>query len=562
MFRTAPQAPAGRGDGELPATVRRAFRQVMAAALLLALTSAALFGWVVFRQQPAVTAYRNALLSTLRAHEAMLDQETALRGYLTTGDAHFLQPYHAGRTELTRADQGLQTLTDHRRLAPLVVAVEVAQARWQDAWADAAASPSTREALTTAPQLNAFLDRGKSLFDGYRRANDALETAVNQAMNDARARVNATVAATGVAEVAIAVFVMVIAMLRRRQVGGYALRREQVALAQSERLRQVLTLAREVAGSLNLRYVLDAVMATSRAVGGFDRVRVWLLDDEATVLTLTVDSGVRRRHGEEETVDVGSGVVGRAAGDARVTTDDGEDPTVAVPMIVGARVVGVIEGRGEGASAPKPDTLEVLEMLAVHAATAIEAARLHGRTTELALIDPLTRLANRRRLEDDLRLEVERVLRYGNPLSIIMIDLDHFKQLNDSHGHQRGDDALQEVARIVTDNLRSTDTGYRYGGEELAVLVRDCAAAAAADLAERLRALIEHRFSGPGGLMVTASFGVAQMAPRGMTVSGLVEAADKALYAAKRDGRNRVVVADLSGGGAAMATSAQDTSPI
>jgi diguanylate cyclase (GGDEF)-like protein len=532
-------------EAELPATVRRAFWQVTAAAVLLTLMSAGLFGWIVFHQQPQVTTYRKALVSALQGHQAMLAQETALRAYLSTADPSFLEPYRRARADLVVANRGLHRLSDDRRASPMIVALEVSQRRWQDGWATFAADPASRSTLTSAQALGAFVDRGRTLFGDYRRNYDAFEASLSTTMNRARSEENATMAATGIAEVAVAVAMILLAWRRRRQVGDYALRREQAALAQSHRLRQVLTLAREVAGSLNLGYVLQAVAETTRAVGGFDEVVVWLLDEEARALIPAHDTAGRVNDAPSGArVDVGTGLIGRAAAQARVLpSNDPDRPAIALPMIVGARVVGVVEGIGQGDDIAT-DSLEVLEMLSVHAATAIEAARLHGRTTELSLIDPLTGLANRRRLDDDMALEVDRALRYGRPLALLMLDLDHFKRLNDTYGHQRGDSALQEAAQTIRADLRSTDVAYRYGGEEIAVLVRDSFVPAAAQLAERLRAHIEQVFSGPAGLHVTASIGVAGLPEHATDAAGLVAAADTALYAAKRAGRNRVLLAD------------------
>jgi diguanylate cyclase (GGDEF)-like protein len=190
-----------------------------------------------------------------------------------------------------------------------------------------------------------------------------------------------------------------------------------------------------------------------------------------------------------------------------------------------------------------PKDVEVLETLGSQAATAVEAARLHERTEELSQTDALTRLFNRRRLDADLEAEVYRANRYGRPLSFIMLDIDHFKAFNDRFGHQRGDEALEMVAKVIVDIGRDSDTAYRFGGEELSVLCRETDLDGATELAERLRAAVERRMAAEG---VTASFGVADLS-EGASPAELVGAADIALYQAKDRGRNRVVVADALG---------------
>jgi diguanylate cyclase (GGDEF)-like protein len=216
---------------------------------------------------------------------------------------------------------------------------------------------------------------------------------------------------------------------------------------------------------------------------------------------------------------------------------------MAVPLIIGARVIGVLELHLSDAGQMSDEQIEVLETLSVHAAAAIEAARLHATTTHASEHDPLTRLANRRRLESDLALECERSLRYGRPTALVMIDLDHFKRINDSYGHTRGDEILQGVAESIREQLRATDTAYRYGGEELVVLARDSDSAAAATLAERIREVIERRFAGPGEGGVTASFGIAAVPEHAATPRALLAAADGALYISKEAGRNRITTA-------------------
>jgi diguanylate cyclase (GGDEF)-like protein len=191
----------------------------------------------------------------------------------------------------------------------------------------------------------------------------------------------------------------------------------------------------------------------------------------------------------------------------------------------------------------------MIENVAVHAATAVEAAHLHRTTQELAQVDALTRLFNRRRLDDDLQLECERAERYGRPLAVVMLDLDHFKQLNDTVGHQRGDEALQELGVVLTDGIRGSATAYRYGGEEFLLLLRETTTPGASELAERLRARIERRFAALT-LPVTASMGVASTENGAVRPADLLFEADRALYRAKQEGRNKVVSAD---GGAARA---------
>ena len=182
-----------------------------------------------------------------------------------------------------------------------------------------------------------------------------------------------------------------------------------------------------------------------------------------------------------------------------------------------------------------------MHSLAGQAATAIEAARFHQSADELSHTDALTHLPNRRRLELDLDVEIARSLRYNRPIACIMLDVDHFKMVNDVHGHQAGDEILSEFGSAFSSTLRETDTAYRYGGEEFCVLLRETDADAAAIVAERLRVEIAARFAGnQGAATVTASLGVAAIPSDAFDAKTLVAAADRALYAAKAAGRNCV----------------------
>lgn len=159
-----------------------------------------------------------------------------------------------------------------------------------------------------------------------------------------------------------------------------------------------------------------------------------------------------------------------------------------------------------------------------------------------AMRDGMTGLWNRVYFDNRLASESAACVRHGRPMACIMLDLDHFKSINDTHGHAVGDTALREVARLLADKCRTEDVVCRYGGEEFVVLCPSTTAGSAAILAERLRvAITELPLSGAHGPMqITCSFGIAD----GDTGVGLVNAADGALYQAKRSGRNRVCIAE------------------
>jgi diguanylate cyclase (GGDEF)-like protein len=171
--------------------------------------------------------------------------------------------------------------------------------------------------------------------------------------------------------------------------------------------------------------------------------------------------------------------------------------------------------------------------------------RYHQQLYELASIDALTGLYNRRKFRELLEQTLLKTLETGAPLSLVFVDLDHFKRINDTHGHQSGDEVLRGVAEVVRERLREGDVAGRLGGEEFAVFLPETALTAAADWADALRAAVaaaRHRIDDLE-LAVTVSLGVAAWRPERPTSADLMRAADEQLYAAKAAGRDRVAVA-------------------
>ncbi len=179
------------------------------------------------------------------------------------------------------------------------------------------------------------------------------------------------------------------------------------------------------------------------------------------------------------------------------------------------------------------------------------------RVETLAIVDSLTGLFNRRRFESLLSNEFKKAIRYQHPLSCMMIDIDHFKEVNDTFGHQAGDLALREVAQMIQASIREVDTPARWGGEEFVVLSPNTPKENALRAADRiLRSMAAHKFSGIGGRKLSVSIGLAGIPdPLIDTTERLIHAADTAMYEAKQKGRARVEVAPL--GSASLKTCAK-----
>jgi diguanylate cyclase (GGDEF)-like protein len=192
------------------------------------------------------------------------------------------------------------------------------------------------------------------------------------------------------------------------------------------------------------------------------------------------------------------------------------------------------------------------ELEAKVAERSAELAEANTRLAQLAVTDGLTSLYNHRHFHERLALEVERSQRNGLPMSLLMIDVDHFKHYNDHHGHPAGDELLRQLARLMTDGRRANDFVARYGGEEFAIVLVDTPKLTAAQVAERLRDRVAGFGVAQAGTQplgrVSISVGVASFPDDATSPEALVRAADAALYHAKHAGRDRVVLAVPAGG--------------
>ena len=171
-------------------------------------------------------------------------------------------------------------------------------------------------------------------------------------------------------------------------------------------------------------------------------------------------------------------------------------------------------------------------------------ALLYRAATQSALRDPLTGAGNRIAMEQTLQREIEMSRRHLQPLSLLMLDIDHFKRVNDSHGHSAGDDVLRAVAASIKDQLRNVDMVFRYGGEEFLILLSNTSREAAAMVGERLRYATQAQDYYADGQLIelTVSLGCSTLLP-GESADSLLRRADSALYVAKREGRNRLAMA-------------------
>jgi diguanylate cyclase (GGDEF)-like protein len=222
----------------------------------------------------------------------------------------------------------------------------------------------------------------------------------------------------------------------------------------------------------------------------------------------------------------------------------GDDTVLEIPMVARGEIMGLFQLYAEGAAAEArlAAVTSLASAIADGMSLALANMGLREKLRNQALRDPLTGLYNRRYMEDCLQRFVRLAERENREVSVAMVDLDHFKRLNDEHGHAFGDTVLRDAALTLVSALRETDIVCRYGGEELVVILPDCNLERAADKAEALRLRIE-ALTQTHGTAISASFGVASVPYTSAGVTDLLGAADGALYRAKQAGRNRVMTA-------------------
>ncbi len=319
-----------------------------------------------------------------------------------------------------------------------------------------------------------------------------------------------------------------------------------------DRLGQSLRSTHDLEGMLSV--ILDTAAVTLGAKAG----AVFLLSPTGRDMQLEVARGFHAP--EHSSLRVGQGIAGRAAAGVSVLVP-GEDPisaalpvepavptAVAVPLIRGERTIGVLALYGR--AVPQPfgrDDVATLGTFASQASVAIENVLLHQEAQRLSITDGLTGVWNRRYLQLTFSKEIERAQRFGRPLSLLMIDIDRFKDVNDEHGHQVGDEVLIELTRRVMGSIRSQiDSLIRYGGEEFVVVLPETPREGAVVVAEKIRQSIRLERFGIDrgeGIPVTVSIGVSSYPGEGGSADELIRAADLAMYRAKERGRNRVEAA-------------------
>ncbi len=313
--------------------------------------------------------------------------------------------------------------------------------------------------------------------------------------------------------------------------------------------------------SLELQAVLESLVQVTCRGFGYEYGAIFLVDDRTGDMEAKATYGYSAQI-RGTRIPAGNGVVGwvQRTGEALIVPDVREDARyvgfsemiaseIAVPLITKGKVIGVFKVESTRLHAFGPRDLKILSALAGYAIIAIENARLFEQTKQLAITDGLTELYNHRHFYEALDRMLERCNHDGQPLALIMLEIDNFKWYNDTYGHRQGDEVIRTVADLLRRGGRPSDLVARYGGDEFMIILPNNTKDAAHEIAERIRRMVEaYPFTLGDDLItsVTLSVGIAATPEDGSGVAALIDAVDRAQYAAKHSGGNKVHLAQLA----------------
>jgi len=332
----------------------------------------------------------------------------------------------------------------------------------------------------------------------------------------------------------------------------------------TKRLAILTDIVRTANSILEPRKVIELIMAKIQQLIPSEAWSMLMVDEEKQELAFELALGAKGKDVSSYRIKMGEGVAGWVAqtGKSAIVNDAARDPRFAnkfdsqtqfvtrsilcAPLISRGRTIGVVEIINRLGGRFTQTDLDILLTLVEPCAIAIENAMLFQRTEQLTITDDLTKLFNSRYLNLYIGREIKRCKRHGIPLSVIFLDLDGFKGINDQYGHLAGSGTLAEVGAILAEVVRESDILARYGGDEFVVVLPETPPGGALVIAERLRrAIEEHAFLGSQGLeaRISASFGIASYPDHALTPEGLIQKADQAMYRVKERDKNGIEVA-------------------
>ena len=501
---------------------------------------------------------------------SMRDAETAQRGFVITGNDAFLAPYEQARhtlpSVLREAKDMARTDTERTMVWRIARLVDLKMAELDETIA------LRRRAGFAVTERVVSSMRGKQYMDDLRQIMAADDTRANARLDALRTDLLArsersfyvSVVATALNVVVLGILLLVVTrMLRARRDAAAQLEVQAgqltEAVAQTSRHNRELKLIAELLRAVDaVASVPDAGPVIARALPkllpGVSGTLFLLRDDDDHMLDrnaqwgtpseqpaeMDIESCWALRHGSRyRTADYGA----PACAHYRKPADEAAG-RLCIPLVTHDDLVGMLHLEGLAAG-PEQETQERLSVtVAEQLALALGNARLRESLRRQSVLDPLTGLFNRRHFDAALKRELARARRKNVPVSLVLVDIDHFKRVNDDYGHAIGDAVLRTIAQQLRLGIREGDIACRYGGEEMVLLLPECSATDASRRAEVIRlalAAITPNPEGEGPERVTASFGVAAYPVHAQDAEALFWAADKALYRAKQYGRNRVV---------------------
>jgi diguanylate cyclase (GGDEF)-like protein len=535
----------------------------------------------------------------------MLNEEVGLHGYLASGEIIFLQPYAASRDfDDVDVRQMLDLLTPGERpeLAMLITQLH----EKCDSWQALAVTQIAQRRRGPIPHIDLLLDEGRSRFDDIRAAKAELDKALEMhaasrnAANDRRLEVRreisfAVLLGTLLGAALLIGFVTTKTLRPLSELVTAALDdRSFPAPSGRLRIRELSRLSSALQGLQGRVREREAQLARQHdiaaALSAFSEVSQQIEEEDelhsmlARALHKELGPSELRillRNPSEDRLDIvwprdeGSALVaarfpilqepatcrGIRTGVA-VSIADASAPTacecklgvpeegsyLCLPMIATGEVIGLVNLQARRRGDFTDERVRLAQAYVGVAATALSSIRLLALARERALRDGLTGVYNRRFLDELFPKQLALAHRTSRPLSVLMLDLDHFKACNDTYGHDVGDRVLCAFVGILQDEARTSDSVIRYGGEEFLMLLPETDGEGAAAVGERIRRALERRVFGelgvPNSLALRCSIGVSSMPSHGDSPNELILAADRALYLAKQQGRNRVVVAE------------------
>lgn len=549
--------------------------KVAAGAIILVMSTVAALPMFVNRQVHVVVAELQSASDAERLNltllEMLLNAETAQRGFVVTGNQRFLEPYYAAvnaipatqaalRRELTSPAEIARVEAIERATAEkLHIVEEIINLRREGGFDASSAFMSTGRGKAQMDLLRKLI--GDELVIYAKRRNDLGEQLLATSTTAANASLFATITNILFLAAMLAAGQRVLrqrnaAELKAKQAAGQAevtaerLASQNDLLFRSAELMHSLELAETVDESAGIiaSYLPRLLPKLSGSLYLYNNSRDLLErkagwgDFAAEPETIeALDCWALRRGSPHLYID-GDGLPCRHAPDSKLDR-------LCLPLVTQGDVIGCLTVMGDELARDDQIQRVWIGQVAEQLGLALSNVKLRVSLRQQSIIDPLTQLYNRRYLDEIMKRELARSSRSGIPLSVLVLDLDHFKRINDTYGHEGGDAILRKVALTLRENIRSADVACRMGGEEMVVLLPECGIEDAIKRADALRVLIASGEVLHDGQRIgaTASIGVASYPAHGHNAQTLVHAADLALYEAKHDGRNCVRAAPPAG---------------